>query len=197
MQPQGSFTLTLPESRSFSSDEFFELCGANPELILERDKTGKIIIRPLHETILGYYTAILSSEISKWNLIAKAGVVFGSSAGFTLPDGSVKSPDCAWVSKEKWNELTLTLKQKFAPVCPEFVVEIMSPTDSIDQLKSNMTEWMTNGVKLGWLVDVDAETVLVFRANESISIVTPFNQSLSGGEVLPGLEFDVSLLLEE
>lgn len=194
---QNGYVLAFPEHLVLSDDEFFELCMANPDLNLERDKNKQVIIMSPSGSLSDSNSTRISGAILNWNDKVKLGKVFGSSAGFTLPDGSVKSPDCALVSKGRWNELSLTQKKKFAPVCPEFVVEIKSPTDSIDQLKSKMTEWMANGVKLGWLVDVEAETILVFKANESTSTVTPFNQSLSGGDVLPGFEFDLSLLLEE
>ena len=123
------------------------------------------------------------------------GLVFDSSTAFKLLNGATRSPDAAWLSESRWNSLTDDQQEKFPPVAPEFVVELMSKSDQLTSAKEKMQEYVANGVQLGWLINLKAEEVLIYRADGTISKHTDFEQPLSGEDVLPGFFFDLKLLM--
>lgn len=185
-------TISFP--KQLSDDEFFELCQQNDLLDFERDKDGNIIVLSPSGSLSDHKSLIVSFELELWNRAKKGGIVFGSSAGFTLPDSSVRSPDVAWISKDKWNELTKTQKSKFAPVVPEFVVEVKSPSDLLPDLQEKMGLWTANGVQLGWLIDPEEEKAYTYDKNGLVKEIKNFNSKIEGGPVLKGFQFDLSLL---
>ena len=189
-------TLTFPPPIAFGDDELFQLCVANKDLNIERDKYGRIIIMSLNSSIYAHYHAILQFKLFEWNQKLNRGRVFDSSAGFVLPDGSMRSPDVAWVSHKQWNQLAKQQKLKFAPLAPEFVVEVKSPSDALKDLQNKMIAWMDTGVLLGWLVDIEKEKVYVYTQEGLISLVEGFSSEIDGGEVLPGFKFGLSLFSE-
>lgn len=195
-QLENGYILEFPEDLTFTDDELFAFCQKNPELNIERDKHLNLIIMSPSGSLSDHFSHLISTELEIWNRNKKLGIVFGSSSGFTLPDGSMKSPDTAWVSTEQWNKLSREQKLKFAPVCPEFVVEVKSPSDSLKELKNKMTEWMNNGVKLAWLIDTEERKAYIYEGSTE-QTVDHFDTKLSGGTVLPGFEFDLSALKEE
>ena len=174
--------------------EFIRFCSDNPDLRIERDKDRNIIIMAAAFSITGIYEGIVYRAVANWNAAHSNGWVFSASAGFTLPNGAVRSPDTSWLSNEKWQKLTKAEKNSFAPVCPEFIVEIRSETDRLKDLKAKMEEWMENGVQLGWLIDPGKEKAWIYRADSCITEVIGFNQSLSGEGILPAFTFELSLL---
>ena len=117
------------------------------------------------------------------------------SAGFTLPDKSVRSPDAAWLSKEKWERLSDAERKKFGHISPDFIVEVMSPSDDLPYLQDKMEMWIKNGVMLGWLINTEEETTYVYRADGIVSKVDSFSNTLTGEDVLPGFTFNLNLLL--
>ncbi len=141
----------------------------------------------------GRYNADLLGELWSWNRKTKLGYVFDSSTGFTLPDSSVRSPDVSWIRKERWEPLPEAKREKFAPVCPDFVIEIRSKPDSIQGLKAKMEEYRENGCQLGWLIDRTDQQVYIYRQNGSIEIRSETQSVLSGEAVLPGLEVKVEI----
>ncbi|MBC7890134.1 MAG: Uma2 family endonuclease [Ferruginibacter sp.] len=177
-----------------SDEEFFDFCQQNPDLKLERDHNKQIYIM----APTGYYTGGLNSDIFGelyiWNKKFKTGKVFDSSTGFTLPDGTVFSPDAAWVSNEKNSLLSEEDKNKFAPVCPNFVIELKSPSDRLKILKGKMLKWIENGTQLAWLIDPENQMVFIYREDGSVAIIRGFTNKLSGENVLPGFEFDLQIL---
>ncbi len=177
-----------------SEEEFFNFCQQNPGLRLERDHNKQIYIM----APTGYYTGGLNSEIFGelyvWNKKFKSGKVFDSSTGFTLADGTVFSPDVAWVSDLKDSALTQEDKSRFAHVCPDFICELKSTSDRLNTLKSKMLKWIENGARLAWLVDPESKKVFIYREDSSISIIRGFNNKLSGENILPGFELDLELL---
>lgn len=177
-----------------SEEEFFDFCQQNPGLRMERDHTKQIFIM----APTGYYTGGINSgifgELYIWNKRYNTGKVFDSSTGFTLPDGAVFSPDAAWVSNERNNLLSEEEKNKFAPVCPNFIVELKSPSDRLKILKNKMLKWMENGAQLGWLIDPETKQVFIYREDGSIAVIQGFSNKLSGENVLPGFELDLNLL---
>lgn len=124
----------------------------------------------------------------------KNGLAFDSSAGFSLPDRSVLSPDASGVSNEKWNKLSDEDKDKFAPVCPEFVIEVRSKTDYVEDLKEKMKVWLKNGCVLGWLVDPRGKSAFIFRPGKPNEEIKGFDAVIRGEGPVSGFELDLSLI---
>ena len=182
-----------PRYREFDDDFFFALCQANETTTLERDANGNIILMPPTGSETGRYNADISGEIGSWNRRKKLGHVFDSSTGFKLPNSAVRSPDVAWVSQERWAAVSEKDRQKFAPLCPDFVVEIRSTSDELKDLKEKMEEYRANGCRLGWLIDRIGKQVFIYRENGSIDIQQGTTVTLSGETVLPELSLQIDL----
>ena len=182
--------LKLPNG-GFTDDQFFEFCQLNENLKIERYSHGEIIIMALTGTKSGVRNSELNAEIVVWNRRKKGGVVADSSSGFKLPNGATYSPDVAWVKNERWNALTEAQQEKFAPLCPDFVVELRSASQTLEHQKFKMQEFMGNGCRLGWLVDPFERMTHVYRPKVEIEEV-PFDQPLFGGQVLEGLQVTLS-----
>lgn len=194
---ENGYLLEFPENLAFDDDQLFEFCQKNPDLNIERDKHKNLILMSPTGSLSGNINSLINAELTIWNRQRSTGKVFDSSTGFLLPDGSMRSPDISWVSNQQWNKLTKEQKRKFAPVCPEFVVEVKSPSDSLKQLQDKMIEWMSNGVKLGWLIDVDEQKAYTYHSEGVQEAVEDFGSKLSGKEVLPGFELNLSILKED
>lgn len=190
---ENGYALSFPESLVFTDDQLYAFCRANPELNIERNKKGQLLIMSPVGSLSGFYHSKIISKLDLWSE-KNGGYVFDSSAGFTLPDGSMRSPDVAWVSSGKWNTLNESQKEKFAPICPEFIVEVASPTDAINELKNKMDEWVANGVKLGWLIDIPKEMVTLYNNKGLNKTMDSFEGHLDGEDVLPGFIFDLNIL---
>ena len=173
-----------------TDDEFFELCQMN-ELRMERLKDGTIIMMEPTGSDTGGFNSEVSYEIAHWNKSTKEGKAFDSSTGFTLPDTSVKSPDTSWVKKDRWQQLSEELREKFAPIAPDFVLEIRSKSDKLKDLQEKMQEYIKNGVRLAWLMDRKNEVTYIYRLDGSISSV-PFTEILDGEDVLVGFKLRVA-----
>ncbi len=174
-----------------SEGEFFELCQANPSLSFERNAQQEIIVMPPAGSESSESCSEIVYQLMHWNRLTRLGHVYESSAGFKLPDSSVRSPDAAWLSQAKWEQLTPEQRRKFPPVCPEFMVEVKSPSDDIATLQAKMEDYLANGMQLGFLLDVEAETACVYRPGQTAEIVQGYNQELSGEPVLLGFRFDL------
>ncbi|MEZ0483171.1 Uma2 family endonuclease [Fibrella aquatica] len=174
----------LNKDERLSDDEFFAFCQANPSLRIEREETGQIIF----EMPTGINTSItnsaLNGEVYLWNRQHKLGFTTDSNGGFTLPDNSVRAPDVAWISRERWALVPESDRDKFAHVCPDFVIELMSDTDEKYTLPAKMEKYLQNGVRLGWQIDPFTEQTTVYRPDQQPEVV-PFCEVLSGGDVLP------------
>ncbi len=195
--PLEDITLSVkgPVSDSMSDEEFYNFCQENDVLRVERDENKQIIIMAPTNMSTGRQNSDLSAELVYWNRKEKKGVCFDSSTGFTLPDGSVRSPDASWIKNEKVNNISKEEKQKFAHVCPDFIVQLKSPSDNLKYLTNKMHKWIENGCALAWLINPDDKTVLIFRQNGSIDEVSGFHSILSGEDVLLNFEFNLSVLL--
>lgn len=174
-----------------SDDEFFELCQANPGLCFERNPNQEIIIIPPAGSESSESSGESYGQVWLWNRRTKLGHVYESSAGFKLPDASVRSPDVAWLSQAKWATLTPEQRRKFPPVCPEFMMEIKSPSDDVADLQAKMENYLTNGMQLGFLLNVETETAYVYRPGQPAEAVQGYDQQLSGEPVLPGFRLDL------
>lgn len=187
-------TLTLKGLERLTDDEFFDFCQQNRDLRIERTCKGEIVIMSPTGTRSGMRNNEISYQLTAWNKAHQSGYVFDSSTGFTLPDGAMLSPDASWVSQEKWEALSREEQEKFAPLCPEFVVELKSPSDLLPTLRDKMEVWIANGCRLGWLIYPELETVFIYRADGSRDELHDFGRRVSGEDVLPGFELELAAL---
>jgi Uma2 family endonuclease len=146
-----------------TDDEFFEFCGQNPEYRIERTAEGRIIVMSGTGGKTGNRNALLTWELSGWALKDKHGVAFDSSTLFRLPNGAMRSPDASWVPRSRLTALTPSQKERFLPLCPDFVIELTSPSDRLPAAREKMDEWMANGCQLGWVIDVKSRCVYIYR----------------------------------
>ena len=187
--------LKLPSSKQFTDDELFEFCAANKELRIERDKKGQIIIMPPTGALSGNQNFTVNTLFGQWVLANKnLGYGFDSSTGFCLPNGAMRSPDAAWIKKEQWEQLSSDEQEKFAPLTPDFIIEVRSESDSLNELQDKMWEWMDNGCRLAWLIDPPEQKAYVYTPEGSMQTINSFDEKLSGGDVLPGFELDLLVL---
>ncbi|KJH71996.1 Uma2 family endonuclease [Aliterella atlantica] len=191
-------TVSLPPTLQLTIDltdeQFFQLCQNNGDLKFERTASGEVLIMPPTGGETSNNNFELSVQLGIWNKQHNLGKGFDSNGGFTLPSGAVRAPDAAWVKLERWQALTPEQRRKFLPLCPDFVVELLSPTDSLKQTQLKMQEYIDNGALLGWLIDVEARRVEIYRPNRDVEILeNPV--TLSGEDVLPGFVLDLSSLL--
>jgi Uma2 family endonuclease len=177
--------LHIPAIAKLTDEQFYQLCQANRDLRFERTATGELIIMPPTGGGTGKRNSDINLDLGLWNRQTKLGVVFDSSTGFKLSNGSDRSPDAAWIPIEKWNNLTSEQQEKFLPLCPDFVVELSSPTDNLKVLQDKMQEYLDNGTRLGWLINPQDKQVEIYRPGREKEILDhPI--TLSGEEVLPG-----------
>lgn len=176
-----------------TSDEFFDLCQANPFLHLERTANGEVIIMPPAGGETGVRNLSIGSQLWIWNERQRTGVAFDSSTGFHLPNGADRSPDAAWILQARWDALSPEQKRKFPPLCPDFVVELCSPTDNIKSVRKKMQEYIDNGAHLGWLIDPETRTVEIYEPDEAVE--TLYNPDRIAGEpLLPGFILEMKLV---
>lgn len=191
-----SVTLSLkPFIDRISETDLEHLCQENPEARLEINAKGQLIIMPPTGSESGKRNTSLIFQVELWNRQQNSGIVFDSSTGFKLSNGAIRSPDVSWVTFAKWNSLTKQQQRKFAPIDPDFVIELMSPTDDLDELQRKMLEYRDCGVRLGWLIDPDAKEVEIYRQQEEIEILNN-PQTLSGEGILPNLTVNLQDILE-
>ena len=191
-----TITLTTPLELNIelTDEQFFQLCQNNRDLQFERTATGELIIKPPTGSDTGNRNIELSYQLQGWSRQNNLGKAFDSSGGFKLPNGAERSPDASWVSIERWNALTSEQQGKFAPLCPDFVVELRSPSDSLEKLRSKMREYIENGARLGWLIDRQNRRVEIYRLNQEVEIISSPTH-LSGEDVLPGFILDLQHIL--
>jgi Uma2 family endonuclease len=176
-------TLVLDPENRLSDDEYFDFCMANPDLQVERTAQGEIVIVPPAGGESDHRSADVTSQLKVWSKRDGRGHSFGCSAEFILPDGSALSPDAAWVSSERLAPLTKEQRRRFPPVVPEFVVEVMSPSDRLKAAQLKMRQWMDNGVELGWLIDGDDRCVYVYSKGCEMRQVRDASRIAGEGQV--------------
>ncbi|MBC7447473.1 MAG: Uma2 family endonuclease [Hymenobacteraceae bacterium] len=179
---------------NLTEDEFFALCQQNPTLRIERLPDQTIVIMAPCWTEAGFQSGEAFLQLAVWNKRTRRGKTYDSSAGFTLLDRSVRSPDAAWLSHERIATLTVEQRQKFWQVCPEFLIEVQSPSDSLPALREKMIAWVANGTRLAFLLSPPTETAWVYRADGSVDQLKSFDQTLSGEDVLPGFTLELAEL---
>ncbi|MFB2879935.1 Uma2 family endonuclease [Floridanema aerugineum] len=180
-----SVTLNLAHVVKLTDEKFAELAAANDNLRLELTAKGELIIMPPTGGETGNRNFEIDVDLGIWNRQTRLGKAFDSSTGFRLPNGATRSPDVAWIRIAKWEALTAEQRKKFLPICPDFVVELVSETDDLAEVRLKMQEYLENGLLLGWLIIPKSRTVEVFRMNREVERLEGV-LSLSGEDVLPG-----------
>ena len=180
-----TLTLNLNPIIKLTDEQFFELCQENENIRLERTAKGELIIMSPAGGETSNSNAGLTAQIWIWNQRNKLGKVFDSSGGFKLPNGANRAPDASWVKLESWDALTPEQKKKFPPICPDFVVELMSPSDSLKETQDKMKEYRDNGAVLGWLINRKSRQVEVYRPNQKVEILQS-PTTVSSEDILPG-----------
>ncbi|HIK04145.1 MAG TPA: Uma2 family endonuclease [Trichormus sp. M33_DOE_039] len=191
-------TLNIPPAVGLTDEQFYQLCIANEEWRIELTGEGELIIMPPTGGESGIRNSDLNLQLGLWNRQVKLGKVFDSSTEFRLPNGAFRSPDVAWVKKERWETLTAEQRRRFPPLCPDFVIELRSETDSLTMLRAKMAEYRDNGVRLGWLIDPKTPLVEIYRPGVEVEIINISIEQppqLSGEDVLPGFILDLSVIL--
>ena len=187
-----TYTISVKAFTDSISDRALEqLSRENPDLRFETDAKGKLIIMSPTGSESGKRNSSLVAQVWYWNRQSKLGVVFDSSTGFKLSNGATRSPDVSWIKISRWNSLTAKQKRGFAPIDPDFVIELMSPTDDLAITQNKMSEYINCGVKLGWLINPDEKQVEIYRLEKDKQVVIN-PSSLSSEDILPGLTMDFS-----
>lgn len=189
------FTIDLSPVIKLSDDQFYELCRKNSDVKFERNAKGELIIMSPTGGETGYCNAEITSDFVFWNRRTKLGKVFDSSTGFKLPNGADRSPDVAWIKQERWDTLTPAQKEKFPPIAPDFALELMSPSDTLQKIQEKMQEYMENQVKLGWLIDRKTRRVEIYRLGKEVEVLES-PQELSGEDVLPGFILNLQTVFQ-
>ncbi len=190
-----ALTLNLSPVVRLSDDDFYNLCQVNRDLRLERTVKGELVVMSPTGGEGGKGEADLITDLNIWNRFSGLGIVFSSSTGFKLPNGADRSPDAAWVKKERWEALTPQQRRKFPPLAPDFVIELRSATDELATLQQKMQEYMENGVSLGWLIDPQNRQVEVYRQGQpKQTLESP--SSLSREDALPGFVLNLNRIFD-
>lgn len=177
-----------------SEEEFYAFCQHNSDWKFERRADGTIEYFTMTGGTTGRRNSELLTDLNIWNRQTQPGFVFDSSTGFRLANGAVRAPDAAWVRAATWQQLSEEQQEKFPPLCPDFLVELLSPSDNVNELVIKMQEYIANGCRLAWLLDPKTQTARVFRPDGSVSVAKSFDETLSGEDVLPGFTFALSTL---
>jgi Uma2 family endonuclease len=169
-----------------TDEQFMRLCQENPEFRLELTAAGELIIMPPAGSKSSWRSGRSYYALTNWADQDGSGLTFDSSAGFTLPNGAKRSPDVSWIKQERWNALTTQQQEGFAPLCPDFVIEVRSPSDRLSDLQDKMQEYIDNGARLGWLIDPLEKRVHIYHLNQPVELLDD-PPSVWGDPVLPGV----------
>ena len=180
-----AITLNLEPVINLTHEQFYSLCMANQDVAMERSAAGELIIMSPIGGLSGQKEADYIADLVQWNRQTKLGKVFSSSTVFSLPGGGDRSPDAAWVKLERWQSLTLEQQEKFPPLCPDFVLELRSRTDRLKPLQQKMQEYLSCGLQLGWLINLQDAQVEIYRPDQEPEVLS-IPITLSGETVLPG-----------
>ncbi|NEO00067.1 MAG: Uma2 family endonuclease [Moorea sp. SIO3I7] len=195
-------TLTLDlQSINLTDEQFFQLCQDNDDLKFERNANGDLIIMSPTGGSTGNRNGRLNQQLFNWSDSDRVawpsafgtGIAFDSSTGFKLPNGADRSPDASWIPLARWNSLTPQQQEKFLPLCPDFVIELRSPSDPITAIRKKMEEYRDNGTRLGWLINRKERQLEIYRPSRDVEVLES-PSSLSGEEVLPGFVLYLDLI---
>ncbi|NET58094.1 MAG: Uma2 family endonuclease [Symploca sp. SIO2E6] len=190
-------TISLPPRLELKVDltdeQFWQLCHNNDDLRFETTATGELIIMSPTGGSTSERNSDLNFQLRAWNRQTNPGKVFDSNGGFELPNGAKRAPDSSWVKRSRWNALTAEEQDGFVPLCPDFVVELMSPSDTLAQTRKKMAEYIANGAKLGWLINRKKRQVEIYRPQQEVEILDN-PQTVSGENILPGFVLDLATI---
>ncbi|MFC6224760.1 Uma2 family endonuclease [Hymenobacter artigasi] len=186
--------LKSPVLERLNDEEFYQFCMDNRDLRIERDANHQISLMPPTNSETGKSNNELSRQLANWNVDTELGETFDSSSGFTLSTGAMLSPDASWIAKESWNALSPDDRRGFARICPDFVVELLSPTDRLPDTMRKMEHWLEAGAKLGWLIAPGTESVYIFEPGQPVRPIVGFDQELVAGPLLPGFALELRRL---
>lgn len=185
-----SLTISLDTIFDLTDEKLFQICQKNRDVRFERNAQGELAIMAPEGSDTGMRSSGLNGQLWLWNERRKLGVTFGSSAGFILPNRAMRSPDVSWIIKDRWDGISSEQQAKFAPICPDFVIELMSPSDNLSITQAKMQEYQENGTRLGWLINRKDQQVEIYRIGQPLEILQA-PVTLSGEDVLP--EFVLSM----
>ncbi len=188
-----TYILDLEPLGKMTDEQFYQLCRQNPDINFERNAKGELIIMPPTGGETGNRNAELTTEFAIWNRRKKLGKVFDSNTCFKLPNGANRAPDVSWISSARWEQLTPNEKEKFPPIAPDFVIELMSPSDRLEIVQEKMKEYIDNGVRLGWLIDRKARRVEIYRHGQDKEVLDE-PEFLCGEDVLPEFVLDLEIV---
>lgn len=189
-----TITLDLHSIIDLTDKQFYQLCQANPDIKLERNAEGKLIVMPPTGGETGNRNFDILGQLWEWcRRNRDLGRGFDSSTEFNLPNGGDRSPDAAWVRMERWNALSSEERETFPPICPDFVIELRSRTDNLKPLQDKMQEYLDSGLRLGWLIDPENNCVEIYRQGQPQEVLQS-PTTLSGEDVLPGFMLDLNAL---
>lgn len=190
-QDENYLVLQMSPVLEMGADSFFDFCQLNSHLRLERNSTGKLVIMSPTGSETGNRNFKLIQQLANWTDQDASGIGFDSSAGFILPNGAIRSPDASWIKLSRWNNLTAAQKTKFAPICPDFVVELKSSSDNLQVLQDKMQEYLDCGISLGWLIDRTTRQVYIYTPNNEVQCLdNPL--TINGDPILSGFVLDLS-----
>ncbi|NEO27472.1 MAG: Uma2 family endonuclease [Kamptonema sp. SIO4C4] len=176
--------LQMRPALDLTDEQFFLLCQLNPNYRIERNSQGDLVIMPPTGSETGNRNAKLIQQLGNWTDQDGTGIEFDSSTGFTLPNGANRSPDAAWMTMSKWQQVPPEQQTQFAPVCPDFVVELRSPSDALPPLQEKMQEYLDNGASLGWLIDRKNRQVYIYQPQTPV-VCLDHPDTIKGDPVLP------------
>lgn len=186
-----ALTIDLKSVIDLTDEQFYQLCQRNRELRFERTAQGELIIMSPAGGETGNRNGRLTQQLFNWTDRDATGIAFDSSTGFKLPNGADRSPDAAWLTLERWNTLTPEQQERFIPLCPDFVAELLSPSDSLATAQAKMREYIDNGARLGWLLNRKAKQVEVYCPGQATEVLQA-PEALSGENVLPGFTLNLT-----
>jgi Uma2 family endonuclease len=178
------------QAANLSDEQFLQLCQENPDLRIEMNAKGELVIMPPTGMMTGARNSTFNFHFVGWARKDGSGLAFDSSTMFTLTNGAKRSPDASWLKKERWEALTKKQQEGIGPLCPDFVVEIRSPSDRLSVLQEKMQEYIDNGASLGWLIDPLEKKVHVYRPDGAVAVLDD-PETLSGDPELPGFLLNV------
>lgn len=188
------FTLNIPQKLGrYSDDELFELCLANPDLRIERNSKYELIFISPTGFLSSSYSSKLNFALESWNSEKNGGIVTDSNGGYLLPNDAMRVPDVAWISNTRLSKTTQEERAKFLPAVPDFVIELKSSSDKLNELEEKMSEWIENGVQLAWLINPETQKTTVF-SNTSNSFEVDFKDNLFGNNIINGMSVCLSHL---
>ena len=196
--PQVEQTVTLPyrlvlnfRALNMTDDQFLRFCADNGDLRMEFSASKELIVMPPAGGMTSGRNSDLTADLTVWTRQDGTGKAFDSSGGFRLPNGAIRSPDASWVLLSRWEALAESQQIRFPPLCPDFVIELRSPSDSLSDTQAKMVEYMENGARLGWLLDPQGRQVHIYRPGQDVELLDE-PDSVSGDPELPGFVLELA-----